>query len=162
MIRLLFDEDVNDVISFEKKNVIRNGKDFYCDIEMNKIYLSEAPLLRKVIFDGTVMFVGEYNDKSLLEKLCMFALPHQSTKSTVVKIFFCNKDANFVKKAIRAFCDFTEGSLYTKIRITTYGEKNVESIQRIIEENKMRCEAVVNTNLGQRFVYSKFIFGGEK
>lgn len=161
MVRLLNDVDINDVINFEKTNIIRNGKEFYCDIEMNKIYLSDAPMLRKCMFDGTIMFVGEYNKEQKLEKLCMFALPYQSTKSTVVKIFFCNKDAIFVKNAIDVFCDFIEGSFYTKIRITTYGINNKNSILDIIEENELICESVVDTNLGQRYVYSKYIMGDE-
>ena len=162
MVRLLNDVDVNDVINFEKTNIIRDGKEFFCDIEMNKIYLSDAAMLRKCMFDGTIMFVGEYNQEKKIEKLCMFALPYQSTKSTVVKIFFSNKDSFFIKNAIAVFCDFIEGSFYAKIRMTTYGENKKNGILDIIEENEMVCESIVDTNLGKRYVYSKCIMGDEE
>ena len=37
----------------------------------------------------------------------------------------------------------------------------MNSILDIIEENELICESVVDTNLGQRYVYSKYIMGDE-
>lgn len=157
MLRLLDDADVKDIMNFEKANVVRNGKDFFCDIEMNKVYLLNAPLLRKCMFDGTIMFVGDYDESGNLKKLCMFALPYQSTKSTVVKVFFCNKEAEFVRECMSVLCDFIEGTIYTKIRITTYGDINKQSLIPIYEACGMQEESHIMTNAGERYVYSRFI-----
>lgn len=157
MVRLLEDNDVKDIMEYEIRNVIRNGKEFFCDIEMNKMYLSNAPLLRRCMFDGNIMFAGEYDEDGNLLKMCMFAFPYQLTKSTVIKIFFCNKDSAFVKECIDVLSEFIEGTIYSKIRITTYGDNNKESLLPIYKACEMKEESCILTNAGVRYVYSKFI-----
>lgn len=155
-ISILDESNTKEIINFEKRNIIREGENFYCDLEMNKMFLSDDTLLRKTMFDGTVMFAAE-REGNKISKICMFAIPNQTTKSAVIKVLMCNRDPVFLGESIAKLEEFIEGSIYTKIRMTTYGEKRLEKLHKLIENLDMSLESVIETNIGTRYVFSKTI-----